>query len=392
MPHDFQSDIDAINRITAVPTILDVICRSTGMRFAAVARVTENRWITCSSLDTINFGLKPGDELKVETTICHEIRQSGEPVIINEVAESAAYCGHPTPAQYGFQSYISMPIIRKDGSFFGTLCAIDPLPSKLENPETIGMFKLFAELIAAHLDAAEELSSTRSALNDEREMSQLREQFIAVLGHDLRNPLGSLTAGARILLRTPLDDASRKVVVLMQGSVLRMKALVDNILDFARARLGDSLDLDIDPQTPLEPILAQVVDELRTVDESRDIAADFQLDRAVPCDHGRIAQMLSNLLGNALTHGSPGTLVKVGADTKDGQFTLWVENIGEPIPAKAMSALFRPFFRGEVRRSQHGLGLGLFIAHEIARVHGGQLEAKSDSENTRFTFTMPLPA
>ena len=71
---------------------------------------------------------KPGDELKVETTICHEIRQSREPVIIDEVSKDAIYCGHHTPAQYGFQSYISMPIILPDGSFFGTLCAIDPKP------------------------------------------------------------------------------------------------------------------------------------------------------------------------------------------------------------------------------------------------------------------------
>lgn len=133
MPHDFQEDIDAIQNIPAVPTILDVVCQTTGMRFAAVARVTEGRWVTCTVLDNIDFGLKPGDELKVETTICHEIRQSREPVIINHVAEDGSYCGHPTPTMYGFQSYISMPIIRKDGSFFGTLCAIDPAPAQLKN-------------------------------------------------------------------------------------------------------------------------------------------------------------------------------------------------------------------------------------------------------------------
>ena len=149
----------------AVPTILDVVCRTTGMGFAAVARVTGKRWIACRVLDHINFGLQPGGELKVETTICHEIRESREPVVINHVAEDEAYCGHPTPAMYGFQSYISMPIIRRNGEFFGTLCAIDPAPARLKNPETIGMFKLFAELIAAHLDANEELSETEDSLS-----------------------------------------------------------------------------------------------------------------------------------------------------------------------------------------------------------------------------------
>jgi hypothetical protein len=149
-PHDFQADIDAVGRIDAVSTILDVVCRSTGMGFAAVARVTEERWIACQVLDNIHFGLEPGGELKVESTICHEIRQNHQAVIINCVAENPTYRDHHTPRQYGFQSYISMPIVLKDGTFFGTLCAIDPRPARLENPETIGMFKLFAELIAAH--------------------------------------------------------------------------------------------------------------------------------------------------------------------------------------------------------------------------------------------------
>src|ERR1700728_3466913 len=105
---DFQADIDAVNAVSVVPTILDVVCRLTGMGFAAVARVTSDRWIACSVRDDIAFGLEPGGELEIETTICHEIRQSGHAVIIDHVAEDPAFCAHRTPAMYGFQSYISM--------------------------------------------------------------------------------------------------------------------------------------------------------------------------------------------------------------------------------------------------------------------------------------------
>src|ERR1700744_3355939 len=110
MVDKFQDDVEAVGRIPAVPTILDVVCRTTGMGFAAVARVTEDRWIACSVQDSLQFGLQTGGELKGQTTICHEIRQHREPVIINHVAEDATYCGHHTPEMYGFQSYISMPI------------------------------------------------------------------------------------------------------------------------------------------------------------------------------------------------------------------------------------------------------------------------------------------
>src|ERR1700733_335989 len=212
MASDFQADIDAIGRIAAVPTILEVVCRTTGMGFAAVARVTEDRWVACSVRDEIAFGLEPGGELKVETTICNEIRQSFEPVVINHVAENAVYSRHPTPAMYGFQSYISMPIVLPDGTFFGTLCAIDPRPAKVENPETIGMFKLFAELIAFHLDAIERVASSEATLFDERKTSELREQFIAVLGHDLRNPLASIASGVRLLGKEAQSERAQGIV------------------------------------------------------------------------------------------------------------------------------------------------------------------------------------
>ncbi|MDP1910051.1 MAG: GAF domain-containing protein, partial [Hyphomicrobium sp.] len=153
-----QDDVALISGIDAVPTILEVCCRTTGMGFAAVARVTEDRWVACAVRDEISFGLKPGSELKVETTICDAIRAGGKAIVIDHVAEDQDFCGHPTPALYGFQSYISMPIFRRDGSFFGTLCAIDPRPAKLKNPSIIGMFKLFAELISFHVDAQERLA------------------------------------------------------------------------------------------------------------------------------------------------------------------------------------------------------------------------------------------
>ena len=144
---DVVSDVDAIKRIDAVPRILEVVCGSTGMGFSAIARVTNDRWICCAVRDEIAFGLKPGDELKPDTTICNEISHSHQAVVIEHVANDKDFSGHPTPLMYGFQSYISMPIILADGTMFGTLCAIDPRPARLSS-EIVQMFKLFAELIA----------------------------------------------------------------------------------------------------------------------------------------------------------------------------------------------------------------------------------------------------
>jgi GAF domain-containing protein len=171
MRHDFQDDIDAVRRIAAVPTILDVVCRATGMGFAAVARVTDERWVACQVLDNVHFGLPPGGELKVETTLCHEVRQLRSVIVIDNAAEDPTYSAHHTPSIYGLQSYISVPIILPDGRFFGTLCAIDPKPAKLNNPQILGTFALFAELIAHHLDADQKLHNAQASLFDERAAS-----------------------------------------------------------------------------------------------------------------------------------------------------------------------------------------------------------------------------
>jgi signal transduction histidine kinase len=271
---------------------------------------------------------------------------------------------------YGFQSYISMPIVLSDGTFFGTLCAIHPRPARLDTPQTIDMFKLFAELIATHLEAADRLAVTEARLLSERETSELREQFIAVLGHDLRNPLASIAAGARMLTKEDQKEAASEILGLMQKSVARMSALIDNVLDFARGRLGSGIALKRLPQS-LEPVLNQVIAELRAGSPGRKIETTFDLTRAVDCDGGRIAQLFSNLLGNAVTHGAAERPIRVRATTQGGKLELSVANAGEPIPSEAMERLFQPFYRLAEQGSQQGLGLGLYIASEIARAHGG---------------------
>jgi signal transduction histidine kinase len=385
MSETFEQDIAAVSSIKAIPTILDIVCRTTGMRFAAVARVTEDRWIACSVRDDINFGLKPGGELKVETTICHEIRQSGEAVIIDHVSEDGDYACHHTPQIYGLQSYIAMPIRLTDGSFFGTLCAIDPEPHRLKTPETIQMFEMFAEVIGFQLSAIKNLL-------DERNASALREQFIAVLGHDLRNPLASISGGASLLRKENLSERGARILDMVQGSVVRMSGLIDNVLDFARGRLGGGFTLSRQAGVDLEPILQQVVNELRVGAPGRTIETNFVLPDRVNCDPSRFAQMVSNLLANGLTHGAPDEPVRIHAATDGADLKLWIANKGKPIPPGAMERLFQPFFRGEAQPSQNGLGLGLHIASEIAKAHGGAIDVASTPQETRFTFRMPLNA
>jgi sigma-B regulation protein RsbU (phosphoserine phosphatase) len=237
-------------------------------------------------------------------------------------------------------------------------------------------------------DATAKQVRSDTALTEQREDAELREQFIAVLGHDLRNPLASLSAGTRLLQKSKLDERAEAVLVLMQKSIVRMASLIDNLLDFARGRLGGGITLTLSAQS-LEPALQQVVDELQSTHPETIIKTNFAFTKPMTADPVRISQLFSNLLGNALTYGTEGEPVTVTAKT-DEQFELTICNAGNPIPAAAMERLFYPFSRGEVRPSQQGLGLGLYIASEIARAHDGRIDVTSTPESICFTLRMPL--
>jgi phosphoserine phosphatase RsbU/P len=252
-------------------------------------------------------------------------------------------------------------------------------------------------LVAAREAAEERLLLTQEheaevsgELEEERSLATLREQFIAVLGHDLRNPLAAVLSGINLLSRSHLGEDDQKVLTLMKGSVTRANRLVDDVLDLARSRLGGGIAVKRGGPQPLGPIIEQVVDEMRSISPTRSITLDMSLPEPVNCDTARIAQLLSNLLGNAVKHGAPDRPVLVEALTVDGKLILSVANGGKPIPQAAMRLLFKPFFRGDSRPAQQGLGLGLHIAAQIAEAHGGALTASSDETETRFTFTMPI--
>lgn len=393
MRQSIAEDVATIGRISAVPAILQVISESTGMGFAAVARVTETSWTACSVLDKLGFGLKPGDELELATTICHEIHISHQrqPVIIDSVSQDEFYRSHHTPRIYKFESYIAVPVFLSNGEFFGTICALDPKPAHLTGTSIEAMMTSFARLLAIQIEAEEHLERARADLRAEREVSELREQFIAVLGHDLRNPLFAITASAELLLRKPLDQKQRQIVQHILTSGRRAAQLVDDVLDFARGRLGHGIPLSIRACTDLNEALHHVVSEVQRVHPTRRIRSRIGGLEAIRCDRERIAQLLSNLVANAINHGDNRGPVEVAARVEEGKFLIRVSNQGEPIPESVLPQLFLPYSRPGTDLPQAGLGLGLYIASQIAVAHGGRLDVHSTREDgTTFTFNMPL--
>ena len=390
---EIARDVAALNRLQAVPTLLEVLCESTGMRFAAVARVTENTWTACVVKDEISFGITAGGQLDLESTLCIESKRSNAPIVIEQASTDPRYCDHPTPKLYKIESYVSVPIVLPNGRYFGNLCAIDPAPAKVADPKILKMFTRFAALIGMLLDNEMARQADQSALRGAHADNEVREQFIAILGHDLRNPLQAIYSAGVLLEKKISDPTLQGVASRIRVSVKRMSCLINDLLDFARARLGEGMGVRVEEVEDIDAGLNAVVREFQDGQPERQILANISVTRKVRCDLGRVQQVASNLIGNALKHGAPEGTVKVSAQAEESDLVLNVWNAGEPISPENLDKICEPFWRHSSTGNREGLGLGLYICSEIVRAHGGTLSVTSSQESgTSFTARLPLDA
>jgi signal transduction histidine kinase len=390
-PLTIAKAVAAVGRIDAVPTLLEVLCEITGMRFAVVAQVTDTTWTACAVKDDIHFGVTPGSQLAASTTLCFESRAARAPIVIEQASADPRYQMHPVPKLYQIESYVSVPIILAGGRYFGNLCALDPSPAKVGDPRIVSTFSRFAALIASQLDNQLLQEQEHRALLDERAAGELREQFIAILGHDLRNPLQAIFAVGDLLERKLADPALSTLASRIKTNARRMSALLDDVLDFARGRLGGGIAVELTDVANVNTGLMTVVQELRDAQPGCKIISDIQVASPVRCDLGRLQQIASNLLANALTHGLSDSAVKISARDDADELVLEVWNAGDPISAESLEKIFEPFWRHSVSSSRNGLGLGLHICSQIVHAHGGRISVTSTRESgTQFTARLPL--
>jgi PAS domain S-box-containing protein len=264
---------------------------------------------------------------------------------------------------------------RKDGTLIDVSLTVSPV---LDEKGTI---------IAAS-KIARDITAVRAA---EREKQRIRDLYLGILGHDLRNPLNTIVASLYTLEKKAPPDLQH-IFPRLSRSAERMGRMINQLLDFTRARLGEGLRLEPRPAR-LREICAAVVDELEPQYPGRiRFVADGQLES--DWDGDRIAQALSNLVVNALDYGSQEDPVEVRLSSEDGNARLEVTNRGPAIPDELKPAIFEPFRRGtgDEQRNSRGLGLGLFITHEIVRAHRGSIELVSGEGRTTFVLRLPLAA
>jgi len=384
---DLFDSIAAVQRLSAVPDILNVVNASTGLGFAAVARVTNDDWVACAVRDDEGFGLSVGGRLAIETTLCETVRRESAPVIIDDVTSDARFGGHPTLTSFGVCSYISVPI-NSANEFFGTLCGFSRSPVVVSVEKTTELFRLFANVIGQQLAQERE---QRQRLAEAEAQAELREQFIAVLGHDLRGPLAAIKMSAFALQQSQREPRDQRALQRIERSSNRIAGLVDDVMDLARARLGGGLEFaraDVD----VKALVERLVEERAAIHSDRRIAvaAAGPGPFAVVGHEGRLGQVVANLVGNAIEHSSNTARVTVTVARELADVVVAVHNEGSKMDDAALPTLFQPFFRGRSPGNREGLGLGLYIAAQIVAAHGGSIAATSDSDGTTFTFRLPL--
>lgn len=312
------------------------------------------------------------------------------PLFIRHVSTDPRFVNHPGFALYGIESYIAVPLLRRDGSYFGTLCALDQRLTELSE-DHLAIFQLLASLISFELEADEQHRRVDHELLLEKESAMARERLLGILGHDLRTPLTAVTMGADDLIRNgELKPEAEQTAIGILASARRAARMVRDLLDFTRARLAGGIPIRRDP-IDLRRVVARVLTEIRVNAPGRLITFQSEGDCLGLWDADRAAQVVSNLVGNALQHGLDGTAIEVTLRGGDDAVGLEVINAGEPLAQEDLAVLFSPFRRtgGGSGPASDGLGLGLFIVEEIMKAHGGSVASVSSGGRISFRTVWP---
>lgn len=279
--------------------------------------------------------------------------------------------------------------VRKDGSCYWTNVVITALWSKTR--DLVGFAKVTRDL-TARVQAEEDRVRRARAEEEQREMqrtAEFRERFLAIVSHDLRNPISAIALSASLLLQSPeLPPKLSKTAGRILANVKRMTSMVNDLLDFTRGRLGGGIPIDPKP-IDLRQVAVPVIDELEQVHPLRQIVFEVRGDTYGTWDGDRVGQLLANLAGNALEHGDVAKPVRIDIVGDPDAVTLSVHNEGIPIAQDLLPHIFEPFRRGGSQDPRGGLGLGLFIASEIVRAHGGNIRVISNEQGTTFTAKLP---
>lgn len=246
------------------------------------------------------------------------------------------------------------------------------------------------ELVLSRKRIEESVAEAHRLQGVANDRALLAEEMIAIVSHDLRNPLSSITLGCALLARGELPDNQQRTLQRIVRSTERANRLIADLLDFTQARIGKTLSVSLE-RTDVHEAVAHAVDELAHVYPGRMLRHVRKGEGLSSADANRLAQLVGNLVSNAMVYGKPDAAVTVTSSIDSASFSIGVHNEGTPIPQDLRTRIFQPMTRGtNAGSATRSIGLGLFIVREIAKAHGGTASVASSAE-TGTTFTASFP-
>jgi signal transduction histidine kinase len=310
------------------------------------------------------------------------IARGRRPLLVNEVPEAPE-----APSPQRVAAFAGYPLIVEE-SVVGVLAMFAARPLSQDTFEALAPV---ARTIAIGIERSRAAAQRERLVEELEHTVHFNEMFAGILGHDLRNPLGAIVAAANLLLLHSEDSKSFSWIRRILGSSERMTRMVDQLLDFTRVRIGSGLALSRHT-CDLRELARQTVEEIELANPTWRFMFESSGDLTGYWHGDRLVQVFSNLISNAVQHGSSDRPLVVRLDGTDarGPVCVEIQNYGT-IPGELLPVLFDPFRSTKHKRDgSRGLGLGLFITEQIVRAHGGEIAVRSsEDEGTTFQFRLP---
>ncbi|HEX8438423.1 HAMP domain-containing sensor histidine kinase, partial [Archangium sp.] len=386
----------------SLEAVLDTTCRQLAERVGDVCGLRlvsrDGQWLETRAAYARDATVEEATRVLMSTRpqrvtegVSAQVLASGEPLLVPVITqELLERVRSMLPPEY--RDYLSriqphslalLPLRARERNI-GLLTLFRLVPDASYTEEDLILFREVADRTALAIENAR-------LFQQEQEAVRVRDDLVAVVSHDLRNPISAISMSATVMLRREgLQDWQAKGLSRISSAADRAIRLIRDLLDSTQARVGG---IPVEPR-PLDfhELARHVVEEVQLAHPERPISFEARGDSQGAWDADRMAQVITNLVGNAVQHSPEGTPVRVGSRVEDGQVLLEIHNEGPPIPAELLPTLFEPFRRG---RSTGGggvgsVGLGLYISRQLVEAHGGTIQVRSE-EGEGTTFTVRLP-
>ena len=386
----------------AEDSILDTTCRQLAERVGDVCTLrlvsSDGEWLEPRAVYARDESLQARTRVllnirpqRVSEGVAGQVLTTGEPLLVPVITQEYLERIRATlPREY--QDYLSriepcslaiLPVRSPEG-LLGLLSLFRLVPGPAYTEDDLTLFREVADRTALAIENARLFQRAQEAV-------RIREDLVAVVSHDLRNPISAISMAASMMLkRNGLADWQAKGLSRIYSAADRAIRMIRDLLDSTQARVGG---IPVQP-TPLDlhELTQHVVEEVQLAHPERHITFQASGEASGAWDADRMAQVITNLVGNAVQHSPAGTPIQVRQRGEDGAVVLEVHNEGPPIPAELLPTLFEPFRRGAAvgGRALGSVGLGLFISRQLVEAHGGTIEVRSEEgEGTRFTVHLP---